>query len=166
MYLCENSGLGFGMCHQQSDGFQNVHVFSDVPLCSLVVTCHRLEVTDLFTCKAERQRVGYEICMWQEWCHFILHFCYCQIRPTHIFETYIFMSCSVIENYAAVFYTLVICWQMSSIIHWNWTLQKTGACEQAVAPEPQQHFIHQYIVSSSDLINYKLFIFSTALKLV
>jgi hypothetical protein len=63
VYLCENSGLGFGMCYQLADGFQNVHVFSDVPLCSLVVTCHCLEVTDLFTCKAKKQRVGYEICM-------------------------------------------------------------------------------------------------------
>ena len=37
MYLCENSGLGFDMCHELSYGFQKVHIFSDVPPCSLVV---------------------------------------------------------------------------------------------------------------------------------
>lgn len=63
MYLCEDSGLRFGMCRELSDGFQSVHVFSDVPPCSLVVICHRLEVKDSFTCKVERQRVGYETCM-------------------------------------------------------------------------------------------------------
>jgi len=51
------------MCHELSDGFQNVHVFSEMPQCSLVVICHRLEVTDLFTCKVERQRVGYKTSM-------------------------------------------------------------------------------------------------------
>jgi hypothetical protein len=63
MYLYENSGLGFDMCHELSYGFQNAQIFSDVPPCSLAVICHHLEVTDSFTCKVERQRVGYETCM-------------------------------------------------------------------------------------------------------
>jgi hypothetical protein len=39
MYLYEDSGLGFGVCHLLSDGFQNEHVFSDVKQCNLVVIC-------------------------------------------------------------------------------------------------------------------------------
>jgi hypothetical protein len=89
MYLCENPGLGFGMCHKLSVGFQNV-VFSDVPLCSLVVCCHCLAVTDPFTCKVKKQRVGYETGMWQEQCLFILHFCYFQITTKHTFKTHTF----------------------------------------------------------------------------
>lgn len=90
MYLCENSGLGFGMCHELSNGFQNVHVFSDMPPCSLIVICHHLEVTDSVTCKEERQRVGYETCMWQERCHFTLHFWYFQITTKDTSKTHTF----------------------------------------------------------------------------
>lgn len=81
-------------------------------------------------------------------------------NPTH------FMSCSVIKAMLQTFTHLRyadICLQSHIKTE---TLKNTGSCQQAGAAEPEQHFIHQCIVPSSDLINCKLFTFITALILV